>query len=87
LNNLIKAISSIPENILKIIAFQALTGLEFYHRKTGTCYNCLSPSNILFDINYDLKVIKLKFYFILLILAGNKFRKHFKNKFLKRKSQ
>ncbi len=56
LNTLIKSINSIPENLLKMISFQVLTGLNHYHKKTGNCYNCITPSNILFGDNFDVKV-------------------------------
>jgi hypothetical protein len=40
-----------------MISLQILIGLDAYHKKTGNCYNCITPSNILFDENYDVKVI------------------------------
>ncbi len=56
LNTLIKNINSFPENLLKMISFQILIALDNYHKKTGNCYNCITPSNILFDNNFEVKV-------------------------------
>ena len=56
LNKLVKTINTIPENLLKMISFQVLIALDYYHKKTGNCYNCLTPSNVLIDGNFEMKV-------------------------------
>ena len=56
LENLIKNIGGIPEDILRQITYRIFKSLETFSLKTGETFGCLSPNNICFDSKCNVKV-------------------------------
>jgi serine/threonine protein kinase len=56
LKGMIDGVGSLPESIVKLVTMNILKSLDNYSKTTKLAYGCISPNNIMFDSEFNIKV-------------------------------